>query len=367
VPSPSKTLMDFYRGKRVALTGHTGLKGSWLALWLHKMGAQVLGLALPPESELGIFRACHLDRLIDSEMVDIRDFEALHRTLARFEPELVFHLAAQAIVGIGYEDPRSTFETNVLGTVNVLDSVRRLPSVSSGVFVSSDKCYENVEQIWGYREIDRLGGTDPYGASKAAAEVAIHAFDQSFFRTPSSPWIASVRAGNVLGGGDWSRFRLVPDCIRALREKKTIELRNPRATRPWQFVLEPLLGYLETGLRLATEGEKFAGAWNFGPAIDSTATVERGARQVVSCWGSGEVKIVPNIPFPEHTSLQLDCTKAQLLLGWRPTLDFLRTMELTTSWYRRQFDSGDGDMLKFTVDQIEQFEACVGTEFSQLP
>lgn len=352
-------LKDFYRGRRVALTGHTGLKGSWLALWLHDMGAEVLGIALPPESELSLFSACHLDRLMASHLVDIRDLPAMQDMLARFKPEVVFHLAAQAIVGLGYEDPRSTFETNVLGTVNVLECVRRLPSVKAVVLASSDKCYRNVEQMWGYREIDPLGGDDPYSASKAAAEMAIHAYDVAYFRQttpPSTASVASVRAGNVVGGGDWSKFRLVPDCIRSLREGRKIVLRNPTSTRPWQFVLDPLAGYLELARRLATEGHRFAGAWNFGPPVDTATSVAETAKLVIAAWGGGEIELADKPLFAEHRTLQLDCTKARLDIGWRPNLDLPATIEYTTDWYRRQFDGRDGDMLQASREQIAAFE-----------
>jgi len=253
-------LASFYRGRRVLLTGHTGLKGSWLALWLRKLGATVIGVALPPVSPLSIFSAAALgnDDHIQNHFCDVRDLEKLKQIFAEARPEIVFHLAAQAIVGTAYRDPVATFMINVMGTANMLEAMRTQPGVAAAVMITSDKCYENVEQIWGYREHDRLGGADPYSASKAGAEIAISTFTRSYFLEPGTTNIASARAGNVVGGGDWSEFRLIPDCIRSLRQGAPIVLRNPQSTRPWQFVLEPLAGYLLLGKRLAEEGRRSA-------------------------------------------------------------------------------------------------------------
>jgi CDP-glucose 4,6-dehydratase len=222
--------------------------------------------------------------------------------------------------------------------------------------ITSDKCYENVEQIWGYREHDRLGGADPYSASKAAAEVTISAFTRSYFSGKGTPNVASARAGNVVGGGDWSEFRLVPDCIRSLRADEPIGLRQPEATRPWQFVLEPLAGYLALGRRLAQDGKAFQGAWNFGPPVDNTNTVERGARAIVDAWGTGSIELLNETPFHESVTLQLDCTKAQRHLGWRSIVDFTETMKLTTAWYKQQHAIDDGSMLDYSSDQISALE-----------
>jgi CDP-glucose 4,6-dehydratase len=228
--------------------------------------------------------------------------------------------------------------------------------VRSVVMVTSDKCYRNNEWVWGYRETDELGGDDPYSASKACAEHAIRAYTESFFRRPGSAAVASVRAGNVVGGGDWSPYRLVPDCIRSLREDKTITLRNPDATRPWQFVLDPLAGYMRLAVRLWEEGPRFAGAWNFGPPADNTNTVERGAREIVSRWGAGQIEVKRTSPFQEHALLQLDCTKARELLAWRPQVGFRKTMELTADWYKAQHASADKNMFELSCRQIRQFE-----------
>jgi CDP-glucose 4,6-dehydratase len=350
---------DFYKGRRVLVTGHTGFKGAWLALWLKRLGADVSGIALPPASPLGLYASTGLDQSVKNEFVDVSNFTALKAAFDRIRPEVVFHLAAQAIVGSSFEDPLTTFRTNVIGTANLLECVRTGDGVLAAVMITSDKCYENVEQLWGYREIDRLGGEDPYSASKAAAENVIHAYQRSFFDKPGHPWVASVRAGNVVGGGDWSQFRLVPDCVRALREEKPIKIRNPKATRPWQFVLDPLSGYLAVGARLAEDGEKFSSAWNFGPSVNNNHTVERGAEEIVRQWGSGKIEIEPAKLFHESHLLQLDCTKARHLLGWHSTLDFEQTMAFTTAWFKRQFDSGDRSMLALSQGQLDEFSSLM--------
>jgi CDP-glucose 4,6-dehydratase len=359
VTSLTTSLNQFYQGKRVVVTGHTGLKGSWLALWLEQHGASVLGIALPPTSPLCAYSACAMGSFLRTELVDIRDHAALRRVFDSFKPEIVFHLAAQAIVGTSFEDPRGTFETNVQGSVNVLECIRHQSSVRVGVMITSDKCYDNVEQIWGYREVDRLGGDDPYSATKACAELAIRAYRESFFRAPGTANVASTRAGNVVGGGDWSQFRLVPDCVRALRRGTAITLRNPASTRPWQFVLDPLAGYMMLAQRLWTDGKDFSGPWNFGPAVDNNMTVERGTREIIRNWGSGDLEVVREALFHEYNLLQLDCAKSRHLLAWRPVLDFAGTMSMTTAWYKHQCDNGDASMLEFSRAQIRSFEALM--------
>lgn len=361
MPGLAEALHGFFNGKRTLITGHTGLKGSWLTLWLNRMGAKTLGVALPPESPLSNFSANRMEGE-NSVFQDIRQRSALQQVFDEFKPEVVFHLAAQAIVGIAYEDPVTTIETNVIGTANVLECIRRHKSIVSAVIITSDKCYANVEQIWGYRETDRLGGDDPYSASKACAEIVVTTYLKSYLASEGSPAIASARAGNVIGGGDWSRFRLVPDCIRSLREGVPIRLRNPGATRPWQFVLDPLSGYLLLAMRLATEGRKLSGAWNFGPPVNNNNTVEKGARELVRCWGGGELQFEPSSLFHENVSLQLDCTKAREYLKWHTVLDFTQTMEFTAAWYKKQHQTQDGAMLDFSYRQIEEFEKLMNKE-----
>ena len=354
-------LSAFYRGRRVLVTGHTGLKGSWLTLWLQKMGATTSGLALPPMSELSMFNASEMQSDDDS-FCDVRDLKAVRAVFDATRPEIVFHLAAQAIVGDAFRDPITTFETNVLGTVNIMECVRSQPGIVAAVMVSSDKCYENVEQIWAYREHDRLGGLEPYGASKAGAEIAISAFSQCYFEKEGTPNVASARAGNVVGGGDWSEFRLIPDCIRSLRAKAAITLRNPQATRPWQFVLEPLAGYLLLGQRLFEEGKEFQGAWNFGPPVDKTYTVAQGAQEIVDAWGEGSIESQPPASFHESTLLQLDSTKAARYLGWRFVLGFSETMQLTAQWYKHQDLTGDASMREYSLRELDAYEERLNGE-----
>jgi CDP-glucose 4,6-dehydratase len=354
-------LASFYKNRRVLVTGHTGFKGSWLTLWLRKLGATTIGVSLPPTSALSTFSAAGLESSGD-RFVDIRNLAALKHVFEETRPEMVFHLAAQAIVGTSYREPIATFETNVMGSANVLECVRSSPAVAAAVMITSDKCYENVEQIWGYREHDRLGGPDPYSASKAGAELVISSYTRSYFQKPDTAHVASTRAGNVVGGGDWSEFRLIPDCIRGLRRKIPICIRSPQATRPWQFVLEPLAGYLLLGKRLMEDGKRFQGGWNFGPPVDNTNTVERGARAVVDTWGEGSIECVPAESFHESMLLQLDCTKARRQLGWRPVLDFAETMRLTTEWYKHQHAIQDASMHDYSLQQLHGYEQRLNRE-----
>lgn len=327
------------RGRRVLVTGHTGFKGSWLALMLHDAGARVHGYALAPEHDEGHFALLGLDRMVDHEVGDVRDADRLARVVAAARPEVVFHLAAQALVRRSYADPRGTWETNVLGTANVLEAVRTVDSVRSVVVVTSDKCYENVETPRGYREDDRLGGKDPYSASKAAAEMVAAAWSRSWFGPGSRVALATVRAGNVVGGGDWCEDRLVPDAIRSLRRGEPLVLRHPGATRPWQHVLEPLAGYLLVADALESRRHEAAEAWNFGPDEHEAQTVMDVARESVRIWGSGEVRVGDAASdMPEATLLHLNCDKARDRLGWGPRWDFARTMHETVSWYRRVHD-----------------------------
>jgi CDP-glucose 4,6-dehydratase len=287
---------------------------------------------------------------------DVTSLVDLRAVFEDTKPDIVFHLAAQAIVGLAYQDPVGTFETNVMGSAHVLECVRSQPSVAAAVMITSDKCYENVEQLSGYREVDRLGGVDPYSASKAGAEIVISSFTRSFLQEAGTANVASARAGNVVGGGDWSEFRLIPDCIRSLRATAPISLRSSEATRPWQFVLEPLAGYLLLGMQLVEKGKRFQGAWNFGPPGDNTKTVEFGAQSVVDVWGDGSIERLASTPFHESTLLQLDSAKAKRYLGWRSVIDFPGTMELTTQWYKHQFATQDASMRDYSLDQLRAFE-----------
>jgi CDP-glucose 4,6-dehydratase len=324
-----------FRDKRVLVTGDTGFKGSWLALWLAEAGARVFGYALPPERPDDHFAVLGLQDRIEHEDGDIRSRDVLSAFFRRAQPEFVFHLAAQALVRRSYADPKETFDTNVGGSVDVLECVRSTPSVKALVYVTSDKCYRNREWVWGYRENDELGGHDPYSASKAAAELVFSAYADSFFRTRQGFGFASVRAGNVIGGGDWSDDRIVPDCLRALRRGEAIVLRKPSAVRPWQHVLEPLGGYLTLAEALARDPLKFSGAWNFGPDGNTARSVHELAQNIVSVWGEGRIEVRTTSSDPHEAGLlHLNCDKARNILGWSAQWDFERTVKETVDWYR---------------------------------
>ncbi len=326
----------FFKGKRVFITGHTGFKGSWLSVWLVQMGARVTGFALPPQTERDHFTVLGLDRRIDHHVGDIRNLEQLHQAMSASEPEIVFHLAAQPLVRLSYAEPKVTFETNVGGSVNLLEAVRQCASVRVLVYITSDKCYKNREWVWGYRENDELGGHDPYSASKACAELVFSAYLDSFFRSRADFGAASARGGNVIGGGDWASDRIVPDCIRALEKKEPIVVRNPEATRPWQHVLEPLNGYLLLAERLWLEPRKYSGPWNFGPGKESNRTVRELVEKALAVWGGGKALFgTPAETAQPHEAhfLHLNCDKAYQELGWRPTWAFERSVEETVRWY----------------------------------
>lgn len=325
-----------FRGRRVLVTGDTGFKGSWLSLWLTLSGADVYGYALAPEREDDHFNLLRLREKMTHEDGDIRDYDRFAAFFSRARPEFVFHLAAQALVRRSYEEPKATFDTNICGSVNVLECVRYTPSVRALVYVTSDKCYKNNEWVWGYREIDELGGNDPYSASKAAAEIVFSAYLDSFLGFRDGFGAASVRAGNVIGGGDRSTDRIVPDCINALLKPKPIVLRNPQAIRPWQHVLEPLSGYLLLASMLIEAPREYSGSWNFGPRSESIRTVRDVAERIAGLWGHGTVQERPQANAPhEAQTLALNCDKANRLLGWQPKWDFERAVAETVSWYRR--------------------------------
>jgi CDP-glucose 4,6-dehydratase len=340
-----------FAGKRVLVTGDTGFKGSWLCFWLRELQADVVGYALPPKTDEDLFNLLGLENIIHHIAGDIRDLEALHLVFDQFQPEYLFHLAAQSLVRLSYHEPKLTFDTNVGGSVNVLEAVRATSSLRSVIFVTSDKCYRNKEWIWGYRENDELGGYDPYSSSKAAAELVLSAYQNSFFKDRKEMGVASVRAGNILGGGDWAEDRLVPDIIKSLRQGTPIILRNPEATRPWQHVLDPLFGYLVLASHLYTSPQAFPGPFNFGPSGESIRTVYDLAGRIVQCWGGGNIRVkkAPNAPH-ESGLLHLNCDKARRLLNWKPQWDFDRTIEETVSWYK-QVESGESPVA-LTKEQI---------------
>ena len=348
-----------YAGKRVLITGHTGFKGSWLALWLHELGAKVIGLALPPNTKPSHFDLIGLKNLVCHVEGDIRDNQAVQHAIDIAKPEIVFHLAAQALVRDSYSDPKTTFDTNIGGTVNVLEAIRHCPTVKAVVVVTSDKCYDNKEWIWGYRESDPLGGHDPYSASKGAAEIVSFAYHRSYFdKNGQGPHLgfATARAGNVIGGGDWAKDRIIPDCVRALTAKKPIIIRNPQATRPWQHVLDPLGGYLLLAARLLENPEKYSGAWNFGPGMSDQVTVAELAERFIKAWGSGTIKCskVKDKPTHEAHLLHLCIDKAVTGLKWQPMLDSLSSIDWTVSWYKKM-QIGQKASDSVSLEQIRKY------------
>lgn len=346
----------FWAGRRVLLTGHTGFKGGWLALWLERLGAQVTGLALPPDTAPNLFGLAGLGARLDSRTVDIRDAAALRAAVLGAEPSVVLHLAAQALVRPSYEDPVGTYATNVMGTAHLLDAVRAAPSVRAVVVVTSDKCYENREWVWPYREDEPMGGHDPYSNSKGCAELVTSAFRRSFFAGGPTA-VASARAGNVIGGGDWSRDRLVPDLVGAFAAGRAAEIRNPHAIRPWQHVLEPLSGYLLLAERLAGEGgARFAEAWNFGPADEDCRPVSHLADRLAAFWGEGAGWRLVGGEHPHEASyLKVDSSKARARLGWSRRMTLGQALDWTVAWSRALRDGGDAAAL--CHDQIAQYEA----------
>jgi CDP-glucose 4,6-dehydratase len=350
--------MSFWHGRRVLMTGHTGFKGSWLSLWLEHLGAEVCGVALAPPTVPSMFNEARVAQGMRSEIADIRDLECLKAIVQEYKPEVVFHLAAQPLVRDSYNDPVGTYTTNVIGTVNVLEAVRGCDSVRAVVVITTDKCYENKEWVWPYRETDRLGGYDPYSNSKACAELVVSAYRNSFF--PPSHYdqhrvaIASARAGNVIGGGDWAKDRLVPDIMRAFAAKEVLKVRNPDAIRPWQHVMEPLLGYMKLAEKLCKTGVQYGGAWNFGPDYSDAKSVEWIVRQLATDWGEEAHWQVDDQPHPhEAKMLKLDWSKAADTLDWRPTMPLNQALQFASAWYRRR-NAGE-DPRTVTLEQIKQF------------
>jgi len=326
---------NIYKGKTVLVTGDTGFKGSWLAIWLLNLGANVVGYALEPSTEKDNYVICNLGDKITHVNGDIRDYQALLKVFSQYKPEIVFHLAAQALVLESYKDPLYTYSTNVMGTVNLFEAVRHTPSVKVAINVTSDKCYENREWIYGYREIDPMGGKDPYSASKGASEIITSSYLRSFFNQENTANTASVRAGNVMGGGDWAVHRIFPDCMRALLNHKPIVIRNPDAVRPWQHVLESLSGYLALGSLLYTKGKKYSGGWNFGPLSKNMVTVKHLVEETIKQWGGGKYIVEHEKDNNLETNLlHLDISKAVNKLNWHSVLDFKQTVKLSIDEYR---------------------------------
>jgi len=337
-----KIFGNVYEGRRVLLTGHTGFKGSWLALWLQELGAEVIGLSLAPKTTPSHWDLLGLD--FEEYRNDVRDKDAVAKVVQKSAPEVVFHLAAQPLVSHSYDDPIETWSTNVMGTAILLEGCRTQPSVKAIIVVTTDKCYENREWEWGYRETDRLGGHDPYSASKASAEMVVASYRSAFFSQPGAPLIASARAGNVIGGGDWSQDRLIPDLMRAISTGSTLEVRSPNATRPWQHVLEALSGYLCLGQKLLEGKKEFAQAWNFGPESDGNRTVVEVLSvlsRLKALWPALNWT-VEDSPLNPHESnlLHLDSAKARQRLGWQPVWSFDEGLQATAKWYRANIERG---------------------------
>lgn len=354
-------LSSHFKNRPVLVTGHTGFKGAWLSLWLHELGAEVTGFALPPPTKPSLFQLTRLQELIDHRTGDVRDYAALRRTLKETRPDFIFHLAAQSLVRTSCQKPLETLETNIMGTANLLEAAKEIGYPCSIVLVTSDKCYENRETPRGYRETDPMGGNDPYSASKGCAELIAECWRKSFLTRNHKIRLATARAGNVIGGGDWAPDRIVPDCIRALRDAKPILVRNPSAVRPWQHVLDPLNGYLTLAARLAgRSGSSCCSAWNFGPDHLNTKTVREITEAVITAWGSGSWKPLKHDcrATAECTLLSLDCAKARRGLGWRPHWGFERAVRETVEWYKL-WNSKKTDIRTVSLGQIAAFSESI--------
>jgi len=353
----TQNLKNFYSNKKVFITGHTGFKGAWFINWLHLLGAQIKGYSLPPETESSLFNIIKPNMAFENIFADIRDKQKLKKEIDDFQPDIIFHLAAQALVRRSYEIPAETFDVNVVGTANILESIIHLNKKCTVVIITTDKVYENKEIEYHYKESDILGGYDPYSASKAAAEIVISSFRNSFFNPKQydthQKAIVSVRAGNVIGGGDWSKDRIIPDIVRALQNDKTIEVRNPAAVRPWQHVLEPLSGYLQVGMLAYTNHSKISSAYNFGPSPADHLPVNKLVDIAIKIWGKGNWKDISDKHQPHEAGLlKLDITKATKELGWQPKLNSEQAIEWTINWYKQTAVN----FFNFTVEQIKQYQ-----------
>ena len=361
-------MKSFFSGKKILITGHTGFKGSWLTLWLNSLGAKVTGLALDPKTENDAFFTLGIANICDDQRVDIRNYEMVLKVVTDSKPEIVFHLAAQPLVLESYKNPLYTYETNIMGTANLLEAIRNTGTVKQAIMITTDKVYENQEFIWGYRENDKLGGYEPYGTSKAAAEMVIAGYRNSFFLNNKQKLlqtsVASVRAGNVIGGGDWSENRIIPDCIKAIENTQPIEIRNPNAIRPWQHVLEALGGYLYLCEKMANHTGKFEQAWNFGPGNEGIKTVKELVNRLIIIYGGGEwfSDEKEQTEYEAHL-LALDISKATTMLGWKPLLAFDQTLEWTVNWYKAYREKKN--MVQFSLDQINRYSQLMDANFQK--
>lgn len=355
----NKNLFEIFSGKKILITGHTGFKGSWLSLWLVQKGVKLYGISRDIPTEPSLFETLGLEKEMEHILIDIRDLNSLKSEILRIEPDFIFHMAAQPIVSLSYQKPLETLTTNVIGTANVLEAVRGLQNKCVVICITSDKCYENVEWVWGYKETDMLGGKDIYSGSKGAAEIIIHSYYHSFIKKMPNIKMASVRAGNVIGGGDWAADRIVPDCMRSWSKGEKVEIRNPGATRPWQHVLEPLSGYLAIASDLWNEGNLNGESYNFGPPAQNNITVMELLKKLGKSWNlddsedlyiqTGELK------FHEAGLLKLNCDKALYDFKWQPTLDIQELIEFTGDWYYNYYRKQE-DVVDFTTNQIFSYE-----------
>lgn len=365
----NKHLKETYGNRRVLITGHTGFKGSWLSLWLTELGARVIGYSLEPPTEPNLFDSINLKDKVTHITGDVRDEKHLISIFEKYQPEFIFHLAAQPLVRMSYKEPKITYETNVMGTVNILEAVRKTNSVRVCVIITSDKCYENGEWVYGYRETDPMGGYDPYSSSKGCAELVTATYRRSFFNSNDygkihNVALSSVRAGNVIGGGDWGEDRIIPDCVRALSQKKEIVVRNPGATRPWQYVLDPLSGYLLLGALMYENGAEYSSAWNFGPNDESILTVEKLVKLVIKHWDSGSYTIETSSHPHEAGLLKLDTSKARAVLGWKPIYNIYEALEKTFNWYKNFYsDMGKEELYEFTIKDIMEYVNRMSGEY----
>jgi len=352
----NNTFNNIYNSKKVLVTGHTGFKGGWLSLWLKELGAEVIGYSLDPPTQPSFFESLDLKNKLIHIIGDVRDEKHLLSVFEKYQPEFVFHLAAQSLVRFSYQEPRLTYETNVMGTVNILEAIRKSKSVKAAVIITSDKCYENKEWIYGYRENDSIGGYDPYSSSKGCAELIVSAYRRSYFENLGIA-LSSARAGNVIGGGDWQEDRLVPDCISTLSKGEAIKIRNPNATRPWQYILEPLSGYLLLALKMSEDRIKFSGAWNFGPTDYDILTVGELTKKTIDYWGSGSYEIEKSSEnFHEANLLKLDCSKAHSLVKWHSIYNVDEAIKKTLGWYKKHYEGiKDKELYDFTVSQIIEY------------
>lgn len=345
---------SFWKGKKVYLTGHTGFKGSWLSLWLQNMGALVKGYSLDVNTNPALFIKANVAAGMDSEIGDIRDLKQITKSMVSFSPEILIHMAAQPLVRVSYQEPVETYTTNVIGTVNVLEAARKCTNLKSIVSVTTDKCYENKEWEWGYRENEPMGGHDPYSSSKGCAELVTSAYRRSFFSSKNTASLASARAGNVIGGGDWAEDRLIPDILRAFEKSKPAVIRNPLSTRPWQHVLEPLSGYLVLAQELFLNGDNFAESWNFGPNDEDCKPVSWILDQMVTFWGNNASWILDNKNNPHEAGfLKLDCSKAATRLKWKPKFKLQSTLKSIVDWH--QLYINEADLKKQCLKEINNY------------